>query len=136
MTVLIDKDTIDGLSALFEVPVGGQVQVAAYGLDLDDYVEIELVRLSSFQRGACECPPGKVTFPAVIWAAPLMCCDAPVRLTPEHPVVLIDFPQAFKLRAHFHGDLTQGDKEVWRETVSVLNVTDAMRGCPCVSGGA
>ena len=91
MTILIDKDVLNGISAPFGVD--RQMTVYASGLTGADYVEIQVVRINAARTASCECPPAKVTMPEVVWSAPLTCCGTAVRLTPTQPFVLIDFPQ-------------------------------------------
>ena len=134
MTVIIDKDTLDGLSQPFEVPAGEQRMVVAYGLaDPDDEVAFELVKLSKFAPAPCQCPPGRVQLPAVIWWASLRCCGEPIRLTAEQPYVVIDNPQEILIRARLTlgGETLPEDVEVHLQTVAVSNLNDRMRGCPC-----
>lgn len=127
--VLIDKDTVSGVSATFEV--GNQLTVFAANLAGSDYVEFEIVALTPPKKAECECPP-TVVLPAVNWSAPLKCCGQAVRLTAAQPFVLIDHPQHIKMRARLvTTDVGWSDKIVWAESTNVPNPTDRMRGCPC-----
>jgi len=128
---LISRESLSNLSVPFEVTPRGQVQLFASGLEPDDYVEIEMVKIGAAGDGA---GTGRVTLPAVIWSAPLRCENGqPVRLTADFPVVVVDYPQRVKLRLRFEGDLSMGDKEVWASDVSFTAVSDRMRGCRCAA---
>lgn len=130
MTILIDKDVLNGISAPFGVD--RQMTVYASGLAGADYVEIQVVRINAARTASCECPPAKVTMPEVVWSTPLTCCGTAVRLTPAQPFVLIDFPQGVSMRAVLHStDPDVSDRLVWVEQTNTAYPTDRMRGCPC-----
>lgn len=128
--LLIDKDTVGGISPTFEV--SGQITIFASHLAGSDYVELELVDITPAKTPSGDCPPYPVILPAVVWSAPLKCCDEPIKLTPDQPYVLVDHPQNVKLRAKLvTSDVGWSDKRVWFKETSVHNPNDRMRGCPC-----
>lgn len=130
MTVLIDRNTVDYTSQPFEV--GTQVTVYASNLAGDDYVEFEIVTITPARSVECGCPPFPVVMPSINWSSSLRCCGEPIRLTAEQPFVLIDHPQAAKIRARLvTSEVGWTDKTVWFEPTAVYFPNDRMRGCAC-----
>jgi hypothetical protein len=133
VSLLIDRDTVNGVSDTFTV--FGQITVFASGLAGDDRVEFELVRITAARTAGGGCPPTPVVLPAVIWSAPLRCCGTTIALTADNPYVIVDNPQQVLLRAKLiSNDPIIGEKIVWYEVTGTNNVTDRMRGCPCAQG--
>lgn len=143
MNSLITRTVLDGVSTPFEV--SDQVTVFGYGLEPGQRVAFYIVALSETLRAACGpgCPP-MVTLPSVIDEMQLMCCDTPVVLTREQPWVIIDSPQAAKIRAKL--EVFDGTDWVpavplpqtlvlWKAT-NTRNVNDRMRGCACAGASA
>lgn len=115
-------------SETFEIPVGGQVTVAALGLQPGDEVTFELVFTPAIQPDLCACPPGIVELPSVAAATPLVCCGQTVTLSPDQPFVVLDTPQGMRVR----GVLDSQDPSniwVWAINTKTPNVTDRLRGC-------
>lgn len=128
--ILIDKDTVSAVSQPFEVTT--QLTIFAAGLAGSDYVELEVVAITPARRPSGDCPPYPVVLPTVSWSAPLKCCGDPIRLTPDQPFILLDHPQATKLRARLvTSDVGWTDKVVWFEVTKVEHPNDRMRGCSC-----
>ena len=143
MKALITSNVLDGVSAPFEV--SDQITVMAYGLEPGQRVAFYMVGLSETLRAACGpgCPPA-VTLPSVIDEMQLVCCDTHVVLTRTQPWVIIDSPQATKIRAKL--EVLDGTDWVpavpsastlvlWKPT-NTRNVNDRMRGCACAGASA
>lgn len=135
-TQLIGKDTVNNLSATFEVP--DQVTLYAAGLDATDVVQIEMVQINNAgPTDPCGCPPpGAVVLPGVLDAMTLKCCGVPIQITRDQPFVIVDAPQDQLLRVR----LIQADpnqpvdtQRVWLRPTKTRNVNDRLRGCPCGS---
>lgn len=131
--VLISRTIISGVSEPFEV--AKQVTVYAYNLQPGEQVAFYLVALSELVKSACgNCPPA-VTLPTVVDEMQLECCGEPVILTRAQPWVIIDSPQAAKIRAKLETSggtavVPNNQLVVYNET-NTLNVNDRMRGCAC-----
>lgn len=143
MKVLITSNVLDGVSVPFEV--ADQITVQAFGLEPGQRVAFYIVGLSETLRAACGpgCPP-MVTLPSVIDEMQLMCCDDPILLTRSRPWVIIDSPQATKIRAKL--EVLDGSEWVpavpspstlvlWKPS-NTRNVNDRMRGCACAGVSA
>lgn len=103
-TMLITQDT-GRVSEPFEVPVGGQVQLLATGLQGDDRVLVEIVSITASGPLPSECCPGPVALPEVNIAQVLRCRNgARVILTAAHPTVQFDTPQGVPLRVRAEAD--------------------------------
>lgn len=143
MNSLITRTVLDGVSNPFEV--SDQITVMAYGLAPTERVAFYLVGLSETLRSACGpgCPP-MVTLPSVIDEMQLMCCDTPILLTRDQPWVIIDSPQATKIRAKletFDGTnwlpaVPSAQTLVLYKATNTANVNDRMRGCACAGASA
>lgn len=143
MNSLITSNVLDGVSKPFEV--NDQITVYAYGLQLDQRVVFDIVALSETLRAACGpgCPP-MVTLPSVIDEMPLKCCDDLIVLTRDKPWVILDSPQAAKIRASLQVLNTgvwvpavpgASTLVLWKAT-NTRNVNDRMRGCACAGASA
>lgn len=134
-TFLINKNTIDNVSATFEVD--DQVTIYAAGLDTTDVVQIEMVQISdAAPSDPCGCPPGAVVLPGVLDSMVLMCCGEPIQLTREKPFVIVDAPQDQLLRVRLiqaNPNQPIDTQRVWLRPTKTRNVNDRLRGCPCGS---
>lgn len=132
---LIGKNTIDNLSATFEVD--DQITIYAAGLEPTDVVQIEMVQISdAAPTDPCGCPPGAVVLPGVLDAMTLLCCGEPIQLTRAQPFVIVDAPQDQLLRVRLiQVDLNEPitTQRVWFRPTKTRNVNDRLRGCPCGS---
>lgn len=131
MTLLIDNDTVDGVSLPFSVPVGGQLTVFALGLAAGEYVEFEVVRYASPMNNGCVCPPLVFEPIAPELTTLLQSCAGPLQLTPDRPFLILDAPQAVPLRVRFVGANPVVSQRVWMEVTNTPTPTDYMRGYDC-----
>lgn len=131
MKTLIDSNKLDGISDTFEIGIGEQLTVIALGLEVGDTVTFSIVALSRFVPDPCVCPPYNVVMPSITDEVPLSCCGGVITLTRDRPYVILDAPQAVKLRATLTGTLPLTTQVVAYEKTSTPNPTDYMRGCPC-----
>jgi hypothetical protein len=127
--VLIDKDTISGISNPFEI--AEQVTVMALGLEPDDTVTFFIVLLSIPPRVQCECPPVQVQFVSIVDEVPLVCNGNPVTLSRDNPFVVLDAPQGFKLRAKLNQVITAplSTQTVFLNERTTTHINDRLRGC-------
>lgn len=126
--VLFDPDRVAAESDTFQIEYGGQMTVLAIGLEEDDYVEFQAVHIPTLDPDRCACPPGVVVLPEVASYVTLQCCGNPIRITPENPVVVLDGPQRFFLRAVLHTNDTEG-KYVW--AIESKSMTPNLCGSGC-----
>lgn len=94
----------DSVSAIFTIPLGGQITLQATGLEHDDYIELELVRTTAVGPAGDACCQGPVSLAEIGWHVPLLVdtgcgCQVPVRLTAERPYAVLDTPQMLQLIA-------------------------------------
>jgi hypothetical protein len=134
-TVLFNTSSISGVS-LVNFTIEKQVTVAALGLPPGATVTFEMVQLSSptrdiLQPGCCEVPLDRLAN-ETSWQ-PLMCCEGqPVRVNTANPFIVLDAPQAVRLRALITGyDFSAapftGEVIVYESTSTITS--DTMRGC-------
>lgn len=135
MKMLISRDTLDGVSVPFEV--ADQVTVYAFGLEPTQRVAFYMTGLSEVMKASCGtgCPPS-VTLPTVVDEMQLACCGAPIYLTRAQPWVIIDSPQAVKIRAKLESSLgapqvPEAQTFIGYRPTNTANVNDRMRGCAC-----
>lgn len=117
-------------STTFQIPFGGQMTVAAIGLEAGDFIEFQLVFIPTVDPDTCACPPGQVILPHVAAYATVKCCGEPVRLTSDNPIVILDNPQRFFIRAV----LTAADIDevyAWAIETKTGSNNDRLRGCSC-----
>lgn len=139
-TVLFDRKNLDLNTFYSQVnfTIRDQVTIHAINLHPEDQITFEVIYLKSgTMPEACECiiHPGEM--PTTIGATQLMCGDcgedgiiAPVRLTANNPVVVLDSPQGVILRAVYEGSGI-GESTVWAVTgTETQDLTPEMRGCP------
>lgn len=131
--VLISRNIVSGVSEPFEV--SKQVTVYAYNLQPNEQVTFHIVALSELIKSACgNCPPA-VTLPTVVDEMQLECCGEPIILTRAQPWVIIDSPQAAKIRAKLETTggviVVPSDQLVVYNETNTENVNDRMRGCAC-----
>lgn len=117
-------------SDTFMIEYGGQMTVAAIGLEPGDYIEFQMVNILGTDPDRCECPPGRVELPSVAGFALLKCCGENIQVTADNPVVILDNPQRVFLRAVLYAADTSGIY-AWAIDSSTSNVNDRLRGCPC-----
>ena len=133
--VLFDQNSMQPTSRLFYLHE--QVTVVAHGLQADDYITFEVTKINAASMAqACGCdyrPPGVISINSV---QSLLCptCESEddrlVTVTASNPVVILDSPQGYMLRAVYHGDgLETGEVAVYAQDTRTQDLTDAMRGC-------
>lgn len=123
-------------SVVFEL--NHQKTVVAMGLQPDDYITFEIVRISDASRAkVCGCRLTESGLSSVVQLLPLTCpsCDngtpSLVRVTPENPIVVLDAPQGALMRAIFHGTgLDLHSVTVTLADSDSINLSSTMRGCP------
>lgn len=134
-TILFNQSSITNTS-LVNFTIDTQVTVAALGLPEGASVQFEMVQLSSptrdtLQPGCCEVPLDKLAS-EMSWQ-PLMCCEGqPVRVNSANPFIVLDAPQAVRLRAivvgyDFSAAPFSGEIIVYKSTSTITS--DTMRGC-------
>lgn len=129
MPLLIDKDTVDGVSPTFHI--GEQITVYAMGLESTDEVSLHMVILTDPAKPGCPCPPYNPTLPEVQDEVPLRCCGQEIILTRERPFVILNAPQRVKLRAKINNPGPLDTQTVWYEETTTKELTDEFRGCQC-----
>lgn len=129
MTLLIDRNVVDGISAPFVIT--NQITVFALGLADDEYVEFDILMLSDPLNGGCDCPPLVVSALNIQALAPLGNCNGPIQLSAERPFVVLDAPQNVRLRARLMTDEPITVQRVWFEQTNTPNLTNYMRGYDC-----
>lgn len=133
--VLFNQSSITNTS-LVNFTIEKQVTIAALGLPAGASVQFEMVQLSSPVRdtlapGCCEVPVDKLAS-EMSWQ-PLMCCEGqPVRVNAANPFIVLDAPQAVRLRAmvvgyNFSAAPFSGEIIVYESTSTITS--DTMRGC-------
>lgn len=131
MTVLIDQDTVGGVSLPFTVPFGGQLTIFALGLSEEEAVEFEIVRYADPMNNGCACPPLVFEPVAPQLVAPLQSCNGVLQLTSDRPFLILDAPQGVPIRARFVGPAPVVGQQVWFENTNTPTPTDYMRGYDC-----
>lgn len=131
MTLLIDQDTVGGVSLPFTVPFGGQLTLFALGLSGAEVIEFEIVRYTDPMNNGCACPPLAFEPLAPQSVAQLQSCNGPLQLSPTRPFLILDAPQGVPLRARFVGASPVVGQQVWFENTNTPTPTDYMRGYDC-----
>lgn len=131
---LFDHTSISPNSRFFYLDQ--QLTIVGIGLPPGDYITFEVVESNPATRARnCGCdlvPPGKIA----LAAAQVLVCPSckgtiePIKLTPTNPVVILDHPQGFFIRAVYHGNgLQQGSISVRAFDSNTPNISVEMRGC-------
>lgn len=95
--ILLEKEAV--VSKPFTIPFGGQLTLLATGLAVGEFVDINIVTMTSSGDTSMDpCCPGAVTLPEVEWSFKLL------TLTHEKPWAVIDKPQIFSLQAVLTAD--------------------------------
>lgn len=115
-------------------PLSQQHTVYAAGLNPGDVISFEIV-VTSPAPGHRPAAPGCCAISSdgstieIAGTQTLMCCaGAPVQLTSDNPVVVLDAPQGALIRATYAG-VNLGAFSLIAAPSAVTNVSDAMRGC-------
>jgi hypothetical protein len=104
MTTIISVN--DVVSDTFEVPIKSQITLYATGLQASDHVIVEMVGMSGTSGGDDVCCPSPVSLPEVTSAAELKCRSGKtMRLTAEHPFLVLDAPQGVPMQARVVSDM-------------------------------
>lgn len=114
-----------------------QVTIRATGMLEGDRVTFRLVKIKPGSPGyTCDCinvPPTPIEIEAI---QTLMCPDCseaerqPVRLTPDNPVVILDYPQNTLMYAVYEGDGIGMASVTATFDTTTKDLTQSMRGCP------
>lgn len=113
------------------VEITSQTTFVALGLESTDTVTFWLVLLTDPVRPSCDCPPAGVTLPSILAETQLQCCGANVQITATNPVVILDYPQGFKVRLKLNVTGAATTQTVMMQDATTTNVTERMRGCAC-----
>ena len=132
---LFDQASISPYSRFFWLE--NQVTVVGHGLQPDDYITFEAVETNAAPMAKnCGCdfvPAGAISLNSILELTCAACNGvvSPVVLTAANPVVVLDHPQGFYLRAVYHGTgLATGEVIVRATDTNTRDLTDALRGCP------
>ena len=132
---LFDQASISPYSRFFWLE--NQVTVVGHGLQPDDYITFEAVETNAAPMAKnCGCdfvPAGAISLNSILELTCTACNGvvSPVVLTAANPVVVLDHPQGFYLRAVYHGTgLATGEVIVRATDTDTRDLTDALRGCP------
>lgn len=132
---LFDQASISPYSRFFWLE--NQVTVVGHGLQPDDYITFEAVETNAAPMAKnCGCdfvPAGAISLNSILELTCAACNGvvSPVVLTAANPVVVLDHPQGFYLRAVYHGTgLATGEVIVRATDTETRDLTDALRGCP------
>lgn len=132
---LFDQASISPYSRFFWLE--DQVTVVGHGLQPDDYITFETVETNAAPMARnCGCdfvPAGAISLNSILELTCTACNGvvSPVVLTAANPVVVLDHPQGFYLRAVYHGTgLSTGEVIVRATDTNTRDLTDALRGCP------
>jgi hypothetical protein len=123
-------------SATFEIT--RQRTFMAVGMEPGDFITFEIVKVAPGARSfVCGCRVSEAGPGVIEGVQELQCpaCEAltqrPVRLTPQNPVVVLDFPQGTVMRLVYHGTgLDLGLVTVWTDETHTQDLDDVLRGCP------
>lgn len=132
---LFDQSSISPTSRYFYID--HQLTIVAIGMRPGDFITFEVVEANPAARAKqCGCdllPSGKIALAAVQELTCPSCVGSPrpVTLTASNPVVILDYPQGFFIRAIYNGDgLQDGTVLVRAFDSDTTDVTPEMRGCP------
>lgn len=134
--VLFNSLSVNLDSATFEIT--RQRTFMAVGMEPGDFITFEIVKVAPGARSfVCGCRVSDAGVGVIEGVQELQCpsCEAltqrPVRLTPQNPVVVLDFPQATILRVIYHGTgIDLGLVTVWTDETNTQDLDDDLRGCP------
>lgn len=114
-------------SAPFIIEHGGQMTVVGMNLAPEDEITFQIVYVPTMPADSCACstvlplPLSVAAFEDLQWQG------RKVRLTKSNPVVIIDAPQGFLIRAVRRQTDNEG-LHLWARPTGTVNVTDTMRG--------
>lgn len=137
MKDLITPNQVAEVSETFEID--DQITLIAFGLELDDVVEVWMVQLTDAAKGQCPCTPYGVVLPSIRSESQLLCCGEPVLLTPDQPFLVLDAPQHTKLRIKLirpDNLIPLANQYVGLIAKTTTNINDRLRGCACAPTGA
>lgn len=128
--ILFQPNIISDQSDTFVIGYGRQITAIAFGLQAGDEITFQAVHVPAIDPDTCACIPHNVELPSVAAHFPLMCCGKEVKLTKDHPYVILDAPQRTLLRAI--RNVADPDIVVaWVVETDTPDLNDRLRGCPC-----
>jgi hypothetical protein len=134
--VLFNNQSANIDSPTFEIK--GQRTFMSTGMQPGDFMTFEIVKVAAGARSTvCGCRISEMGVGVIEGVQELQCssCEEttqrPVRMTPQNPVVVLDFPQGVIMRAIYTGDgLDLRTVTVWSEESTTQDLTPELRGCP------